>query len=151
MDVLKRTDLQQLVETNGKWHVSIYMPTHRAGNDRQQDPIRLRNLLAQAEKTLLDYGVRRADVQKMMRPAEDLLIDHDFWQHQSEGLAIFISQAATPIYRLPESFEEEVVVGNSFYVPPLLPLLNGNGNFYILLLGLSQTRRCRASRDNLSE
>ena len=151
MDVLKRTDLQQLVETNGKWHVSIYMPTHRAGNDRQQDPIRLRNLLAQAEKTLLDYGVRRPDVQKMMRPAEDLLIDHDFWQHQSEGLAIFISNAASPIYRLPERFEEEVVVGKSFYVQPLLPLLNGNGNFYILVLSLNQTRLFRASRDNLSE
>ena len=91
MDVLKRTDFQQLVETNGKWHISIYMPTHRAGNEQQQNPIRLKNLMAQAEKKLLDYGVRRPEVQALLQPAEELLRDHAFWQHQSDGLAVFLS------------------------------------------------------------
>ena len=42
MDTIRRDDLRQLVETNGKWHVSIYLPMHRAGNDQQQESIRLK-------------------------------------------------------------------------------------------------------------
>src|SRR6266498_25054 len=151
MDVLKRSDLQQLVEKNGKWHVSLYMPTQRLGRDQQENPIRLRNLMAQAEKDLLEYGVRRPDVLEMIRPAEELLLDHDFWQHQSVGLAMFISTNTSRTYRLPIRFDEAVIVGKSFYIQPILPLLNGNGNFYILVISLNQTRLFQASRDNLSE
>ena len=151
MDVLRRTDLRQLVETNGKWHISVYLPTHRAGNEQQQDPIRLKNLLSQSEKNLLEYGVRRPEVEEMMRPAENLLVNRDFWQNPGDGLAIFISRDTARIYRLPYRFDEVAVVGNSFYVEPLLPLVNGNGNFYILALSLNQTRLFQASRDNLSE
>ena len=151
MDTLKRTDLQQLIETDGKWHVSIYIPTHHAGSEQQQDPIRLKNMLAQAEKQLLGYGVRRPDVQEMIRPAEDLLVDRDFWQYQGEGLAVFLSKDTSRIYRLPDRFEETITVGKSFDVKPLLPLVNGNSEFYILALSQNQTRLFRASRDNLSE
>jgi hypothetical protein len=151
MDVLRRSELRELVETNGKWHVSIYLPTHRVGNEQQQDPIRLKNLLAQAEKKLLDYGVRRPEAEELLRPAEDLLHDSIFWQQGSEGVAIFLSTGTSRIYRLPNSFEEMLVVGKSFAVQPLLPLLNGNGNFYILALSQNQTRLFQASKDNLSE
>lgn len=151
MDVLKKTDLQELVDMPGKWHVSIYMPTHRTGREQQQDPIRLKNLLADAEKKLVEYEVRRPEVEKMLRPAEELLLLRDFWQHQSEGLAIFLSEDHSKVYRLPDRFDEMVVVSNGFYVKPILPLLNGNGNFYLLVLNLNQVRLFHATRDNLSE
>lgn len=151
MDVLNKTDLQELVDMDGKWHMSIYMPTHRAGREQQQDPIRLKNLLADAEKKLVEYGVRRPDVEEMLRPAEELLVLRDFWQHQSEGLAIFLSEDHSKIYRLPYRFDEMVIVSNSFYVKPILPLLNGNGNFYILVLSLNQVRLFHATRDTLRE
>jgi hypothetical protein len=151
MDVLKRTDLQRLVEMNGKWHVSIYTPMHRVGNEQQQDPIRLKNLMAQAEKKLLEYEVRKPDVEELLRPAEDLLVRRDFWQHPGDGLAIFLSGDASRIYRLPETFDEAVVVGKSFYVEPLLPLINGNGSFYILAISLNQNRLFQASKDEIQE
>ena len=110
MDTFRRNDLRQLVETNGKWHVSIYLPMHRAGNEQQQDPIRLKNLMNQAEKKLLEYGLRKPEVEEMMRPAEDLLVNRDFWQKPSDGLAIFISGDISRIFRLPARFEEAVVL-----------------------------------------
>lgn len=151
MDILKRTDFQQLIEKTGKWHVSIYMPTHRAGREQQQDPIRLKNLLSEAEKKLVEYGARRPDAEKLLQPGEELLIDSSFWQHQSEGLAIFMSANSSRIYRLPDRFDELVLVSNSFHVKPVLPLLNGDGNFYILLLNLNNVRLFYATRDNFSE
>lgn len=151
MDTLKKTDLQQLIESNGEWHVSLYMPANPVGQEQLQDPIRLKNLLSQAEKDLLEYNVRRPDVEQMLRPAEELLSNKEFWRSEGRGLAVFLSSDVSRIYRLSGSFEELAVVGKSFYVQPILPLLNGNGNFYILALSQNRTRLFVASRDNLSE
>lgn len=151
MNTLKKTDLQELVGKDGKWHVSIYMPAHRAGRDQQQNPIRLKNLMAEAEKKLLEYGVRKSDIEEMFGPVEELLNDRDFWQHQREGLVVFLSEGYSKIYRLPARFDERVVVANSFHVKPILPLLNGNGNFYILALSMNQVRLFLGSRDTISE
>jgi hypothetical protein len=52
-----------------QWCVSIYMPTHRTGAETQQDPIRLKNLLREAEKHLFAKGVSTRDVQEMLEPA----------------------------------------------------------------------------------
>jgi hypothetical protein len=151
MDTLKRSDLQELIETQGEWHVSLYLPTHRAGTEQQQDPIRLKNLMAEAQEKLMEYGVRRPDVEEMLRPLEELLSNREFWQHQSDGLAIFLADGVSRIHRLPRRFNELVVVGKKFHVQPLLPLFSGNGNFYILALNLNQTRLYLGSRDDLSE
>ena len=151
MDDLKRTDLEELINADGDWHVSIFIPTHPAGSEQQQNPIRLKNLLAQAEKTLLEYGARRPEVQDITRPAQELLLDSIFWQHQAQGLAVFLSNDASRIYRLPNRFDELVVVGKRFNVKPLLPLLTKDGQFYILAISQNQTRLFRASRDHLSE
>lgn len=38
--------------------VSIFMPTHRAGQEIRQDPIRLKNLVRRAEQQLIEEGTR---------------------------------------------------------------------------------------------
>jgi hypothetical protein len=79
MDIFKQRDLQALIETSGEWFLSIYMPTHRVGREQQQDPIRFKNLVTKAREKLLEYGLSRPEVQELMRPAENLLTDGDFW------------------------------------------------------------------------
>src|ERR1041384_8331314 len=123
MDILNPADLKSLMAQQGKWCVSFYMPTHRVGHEQQQDPVRLKNLLARAETSLLANGLRRQKVQKLMQPAEDLLWDKDFWQHQSEGLAIFLSNDFSVTYRLPANFNDFLMIAKSFHTKPLVPLL----------------------------
>jgi hypothetical protein len=151
MDVVNRTDLRELVEKDGKWHISIYLPTHSTGREQQQDPIRLKNLLAQAEKKLLEYGLRRPKALEILRPARELVLEGPFWQYQSQGLAIFLSEGYSRIYRLQDRFDELVEVSNSFQVKPLLPLLSGDGSFYILALSLNQVRLFQASKAHVEE
>src|SRR5215208_6895817 len=122
MDILNPTALKSLIAQQGKWCVSIYMPTHPVGREQQQDPIRLKNLLAEAETKLLANGLRRPKVQKLMRPAEELLWNDDFWRHQSDGLAIFVSNDFRVVYRLPIEFKELLIITNNFHIKPLLPL-----------------------------
>src|SRR5690242_16293325 len=124
MDILNPTDLKSLISQQGKWCVSLYMPTHRVGREQQQDPVRLKNLLAKAETNLLANGLQRTKVQSLMQPAEELLWDKEFWRHQSDGLAIFLSYDFAVKYRLPSEFEELLLITKSFHTKPLVPLLN---------------------------
>jgi len=151
MDILNPADLKSLIAQQGKWSVSVYMPTHRVGPEQQQDPIRLKNLLAEAETKLLANGLRRPEVEKLMRPAEELLWRDNFWRHQADGLAIFLSNDYSMIYRLPAEFEELLVIANNFHIKPLLPLLNRVGKFYILALSLNNVRLLQGTPDTISE
>ena len=151
MDILRQKDLQQLIETSGECCVSLYMPTHRTGREQQQDPIRFKNLVVRAQERLLGYGLRRPEVQALMRPAESLLKNGDFWQHQSDGLAIFLSSDFSQTYRLPSRFKELLAIANNFHIKPLLPLFSTNGQFYILAVSLNEIRLFLATRDTVSE
>lgn len=151
MDILNPADLKSLIAQQWKWCVSIYMPTHRVGREQQQDPLRFKNLLAEAEVRLLANGLRRSKVQKLMQPVEELLWDNDFWQHQSDGLAIFLSNDFWAKYRLPLEFEELLQISKNFHIKPLVPLLNRVGKFYILTLSLHSIRLFRGTRDTIHE
>jgi hypothetical protein len=151
MDTLEQKDIRELIETSGAWSVSLYMPTHRVGREQQQDPIRLKNLFVQAKEMLSDYGADKSEVQEMMRPVQSMITDTDFWQHQSEGLAVLLSTDFSRTFRLPASFDELIMVSKNFHIKPLLPLLNENGQFYILAVSLNSIRLFLGNRDFITE
>jgi hypothetical protein len=151
MNILSRDDLSTLMGRHKGLCVSIVMPTHRAGREIQQDPIRLKNLLVEAEERLLASGLRTPDAQELLEPAEKLLQGSPFWQRQSDGLALFLSSEVFRYYRLPFDFEELVVVTDRFHIKPLLPLLSGGGQFYVLALSQNEVRLLQGARYSVSE
>jgi hypothetical protein len=151
MDILNPAALKSLIAHQGKWSVSLYLPTQRVGNEQQQNPIHLKNLLAEAETKLLANGLRRPEAEKLMRPAEELLWNADFWQHQSDGLAIFLSDGFYVIYRLPVKFEQLLIVSNSFHIKPLVPCLGRGIKFYVLAVSLNNIRLFQANADTMSD
>jgi hypothetical protein len=146
MDVLSRDDLELLVQQARSQCVSLYMPTHRSGPETQQDPIRLKNLIRRAEERLVGTGVRGPDASGVLRPARELIEDEGFWRHQSGGLALFLRAGWFRCYRLPLAFEELVVVSDRFHVSPLLPLLTGDGHFFVLALSENEARLLSGTR-----
>jgi hypothetical protein len=146
VDLLSRDDLELLVQQPRSPCVSLYMPTHRSGPETQQDPIRLKNLIRRAEERLLGTGIRRPDASEVLRPARELIEDEAFWRHQSEGLALFLRAGWSRWYRLPLSFEEMVVVSDRFHVSALLPLLTGDGRFFVLALSENEARLLAGTR-----
>ena len=153
MDILNRTDLQELIEATGTetWYVSLYMPTHPIGSEQQQNPIRLKNLLTRLKKDLTEYGLRRPTIEGLLQPAEELLLDRNFWQHQGEGLAVFLSNNFFRTFRLSANFEELLIIANNFHIKPLLPLLSNEGKFYILAINLNGIKLFLGTRDTISE
>jgi hypothetical protein len=146
MDVLSRDDLELLVQQPRSLCVSLYVPTHRSGPETQQDPIRLKNLIRRAEEGLVGTGIRRRAASELLHPARELIEDEAFWRHQSGGLALFLRAGWFRCYRLPLTFEELVVVSDRFHVSALLPLLTGDGHFFVLALSENEARLLAATR-----
>lgn len=151
MSLLSRDELRALIEHGAGPCISLFTPTHRAGGETQQDPIRFKNLLKGAEDRLAASGLRPAEVRALLEPARALLADALFWQHQRDGLAVFIARGWFRHYRLPLALPELVVVGERFHVKPLLALYTGDGPFHILALSQNQVRLFAGTRHRVEE
>jgi hypothetical protein len=147
MKLLNREDLKALLERDRGPCVSMFMPTHRAaGREVQQDPIRLKNLLREAEDELQQLEVRSTEAKNMLAPAAEMLDDELFWEHQGDGLAIFLSDGFFQYYQLPLELEELVVATARFHIKPLIPFLTDNGRFYVLALSQNDVRLLECTR-----
>ncbi|HZA28004.1 MAG TPA: hypothetical protein VE735_00120 [Gammaproteobacteria bacterium] len=151
MDLLTSDDLTTLLETRSGWHISMFMPMVQRGAATQQNPIRCKTLLRQVEEQLLASGLRTQEVQDLLQSVQQLLPNRDFWQRQSHGLALFIAPQVFRAYRVPLTLDELVVVSYRFHIKPLLPLLSGDGHFFVLALSQKAVRLLRGTRFNIAE
>jgi hypothetical protein len=151
MTLLSKEELRTLVADHPGPCVSIYMPTHRSGEETRQDPIRFKNLLRKAEEQLIERGQRTVDARTLLEPAREMEGYSPFWRHLGDGLALFIAPDVTRTFSPPHRFEETLIVADRFYVKPLLPLLSGDGRYYILALSQNQVRLLEGTRDGASE
>ena len=150
MNLISIDDLAALSAESKATCVSIYLPMKRLGVETQQNPIRFKNAIREAEAQLIAAGLRPQDARDLLEQAHTL--DHyEFWQHQEEGLALFISRNLFQSYRLPISVPELVVVTDRFHLKPLLSLLTGDGLFYILALSQNQVRLFQGTRFSVAE
>jgi len=148
---ITREDIQELLQIPGRPCASIYMPTFRAGVETQQNPIRLKNLLRQAQGRLEEQGMRAAEAAELLAPVRELVEDQAFWQSQAEGVAIFLSPDLFRTYRLPTGVDELAVVESRFHLKPLFTVLGNGAHFYILALSLKNVRLIRATRYTAEE
>lgn len=153
MDFLGRAEMELLASERPTPSVSLYMPiAYHGGAELQAEPLRLRRLLAQAEAQLSALDLKLPEVEALLGPATKLTEGNmRFWQYQSDGLALFLARDTALVYRLPVLFEERVVVGNRFYLRPLVPLLSGDGVFFLLALSQQHVRLWRGSRYRIDE
>jgi hypothetical protein len=150
VDLVTRDEVVALARVDGPC-VSVFMPTHRHGPETLQGPIRLRNLADQAARTLTDDGHDAPLVDQLLGPVRALIDDADFWQHQSDGLAVFAAPGWSWHARVPLDLREEVTVAPSFRVAPLIPLLSGGGRFFLLAVSQNAIRLFDAGRHRISE
>ncbi|OUL23435.1 hypothetical protein BV378_21040 [Nostoc sp. RF31YmG] len=151
MQIISREEIKPLLEQPKGNCVSIYMPTHPAGPEVRQDPIRFKNLIKEAEARLIDAGLEPQAATALLQQAIDL-DTQEFWEQMGElGLAIFISKDFFRYYTLPVNFQELVVVTDRFHIKPLLPILNGNGRFYLLALSQQDVRFFEGTHYSINE
>ena len=151
MENLTLDQLKGLAQQTANPSISLFLPTHRTGQDTQQDPIRLKNLLRDAEQHFLNSGMGPREVSAFLQPAQALLNDSYFWQHQYDGLAVFMAADDFHSYRLPFRVEELLIIARSYYVKPVLPLFTNNGHYYILAISQNEVRLFEGTRHSVGQ
>jgi len=130
--------------------ISLYQPTHRQHPDNAQDTIRFRNLLGQLE-TSLGQQYDANQVRELMKPFEQLGSDHSFWNHRTDGLAIFRSPGTFEVVELQRPVQELLVVADSFHTKPLIRILQSADRYQVLCLSRHDAKLYEGNRDVLSE
>ena len=152
MDRLTRDDLDTLLAAESDCCLSLFMPTHRTGGpELREDAIRFSNLVREADERLREQGCKGLALQQVQRSLEDLRNDEMFWRHQADGLAVFIAGEQRQTVRLPLKFEARCVVGPRFDITPLLPLLQGDGRFYVLAASQNHVRLLQGNRSEMHD
>src|SRR4030066_1992153 len=106
MNVFTRNNLKLLMEIHKGPCVSVFMPMHRSGPETQQDLIRFKNLIREAEERLMTRGIPAPEARELLESAQKLLRDGLFRQRQSAGLGMFLSPEVFRCYLLPFVFKE---------------------------------------------
>jgi hypothetical protein len=127
MHMPTQSELRALMEPHDDPCVSLFLPICRAGVDTQQNPLRLRNLLQEAEYHLLLNNLSVTQVAAVLEPLRELVADEAFWLHPDDGLVVFRALDLFRAYWLPSHFKEQAVVTHHFYLRPLLPFLTRDG------------------------
>jgi hypothetical protein len=149
MNTITANDLKTILTLPGKPCLSFYLPTQPGG--AAKDPIMLKNLIAEADQALLSKGMGEDAVKKMLRPMRRLQDERDFWKNTSEGLALFATPAAMRWYRLKKGFGPRFVIGERFFVKPLMSVVNSANRFYVLALNQKHIHLFEGDADNLHE
>jgi hypothetical protein len=149
MDRFSRDDLRALVANNQAPCVSLLMRTTRGVG--QEDKLRWKNQVEKAQELLTGQGRRTPDAKDLLAPARALLEDVPFWLNVSDGLAVFIAPGFFRAYRVPLPLDDQVVAADRFHIKPLVPLLSGEGLFYVLALSPSGLRLLQGTRDTVHE
>ena len=146
--------IKKLVEEPGAICVSIYMPMFRGSREVHQNSIRFKNLMKVAE-SLLDADPVATTHQKkaILRQLETFQADdaHPAWRHPANSLALFATPDTCDVHALDRPSEEQVHVGERFYVRPLLPLLHGNGRFVLVAVSQKHVRLFEGNSEGLEE
>lgn len=149
--MITRENILNLANQQSDICISIYMSTHKMGEEVQQDPIRLKNLLNEADKQLQEHGISEQKIEQLLEEPKALLDNSIFWQHNDNGLALFINEEDFKYYRLPNSFEEKVMIDDHFLITPLVPMISLEGTYCVLVLSQKKIRLLRCTRTNFEE
>lgn len=153
MTLITQQDFKTLAQDQKSTCVSIFLPTHRAGEEvvQNKDALVLKNLIKKAQEQLSSQDVSESEAKAILGPAEKLLADAGFWSHLSDGLAIFLTKDSMKHFVLPVAFEAHVEVANAFYLKPLMPMFSGDGRFFILALELENVRFYEGTRHTIAD
>ncbi len=146
---MNRTDIAKLQSMQAYPSISLLTPTHRTAPENEQDPIRIKNLIREAEERLgqefskREYGPYIERLEKLAQQ-----IDH---RYNLDGLVMYVNQDYEDVYKLPFAVEPRVVIDETFYTRKLVLAMNRLYNYWVLVLSLEPTRLFEATRETLKE
>ncbi|MER7543973.1 hypothetical protein [Actinomadura sp.] len=144
--------LSELRKPRGYPAVSVLMPTHRSVPDNRQDPIRLRNLLAEVRRRLHDdTRVAPGAADQVVRGLERAAQEIDL-RHASDGLVLFAApDGEHHAFTIGQPVDERVVVDTGFATRDLVAAYTRTPRYWLLSLSDQRTRLWDGHGDELTQ
>ncbi|MFD8596665.1 chemotaxis protein [Kitasatospora sp. NPDC059646] len=131
--------------------VSILMPTHRREPDNAQDPVRLRNLLAEAkEKVQADPQVSRADRIDVLEQLDRALTEVDL-VHAEDGLAILAAPGEHQVWSLGRTAPARVVLSDTFLTRNLVSAQIAERPYWVLAIAADRVALWGGNQERVTE
>ena len=136
-------DIKNMVKEKGKTCISIIIPTHRIGSDRQGDHLEIERSVLVA-KNLVQYEPK-------LLKAIDALLETIDYTHNKEGLGLFVSLNIKKLIKFPFPVTKKVVVSKYFHLHDLINIENYKVHYYLLDLSKKEIRLFHGVMDLLEE
>lgn len=127
----RRTAALELPDRHDPPCLSLYQPTHRHYPEREQDPIRFKNLVKRLRESL-ESKYPKSAIGELLAPFHELASDEGFWGRTLDGLAVLGAPGGFYVYRLQRTVPELAVVADSFHTKPMLRTLQSGDRFRVL-------------------
>ncbi|HLZ62156.1 MAG TPA: hypothetical protein VKR06_34865 [Ktedonosporobacter sp.] len=146
---MNRQDIRLLQSIHDYPALSILLPTHRTRPANSGDPLRVKNLVTEAKKRLLNEYSKR-DLEPLFARLDKIVSEIDY-EHTLDGLAIFVNRDVARQFSLPFTPKERVIVDETFATRDLVMALNHAQRYWVLVLSEKPARLYSGLRDALSE
>ncbi|WEH12671.1 chemotaxis protein [Streptomyces sp. VNUA24] len=131
--------------------VSVLTPTHRREPEKAQDPVRLRNVVAEARKRLeRDPAVTRERRTDVVRQLDQALAEVDL-AHTEDGLVIFAAPGEHQVWSLTRPVPERVVLSDTFLTRNLVAARAAERSFWVLSVASDRVTLWSGDGDRVTE
>src|SRR5690625_633701 len=89
-------------------------------------------------------------IDELTQPIQKLYGDTNFWNHQTDGLAVFASEGFFETFHLPRTVRKIVSISDRFHVIPMITQLEPAGDYLVLAVDLKNTALYRASKTSIN-
>lgn len=153
MQLISEEQFNYLTKTNLSNAISLLIPTHRRSTPENKyiDLTNYKNQLGIIDQNLNQLGFAPAHIKRILQKAYSLIYEDNFWNDLSDGLAVYIEGGQTHTFKVPIYFENFTYINDHFYIKPLMPLLTGDGKFFILSLSQNQVKFFEGTRYTIAE
>jgi hypothetical protein len=147
IDLPTRAEILKLAEARGAPCVTIYVATTPVTEAAQGDRTALKNLAREAMSQLAAVDTPKRSVWPIEAAVAEIEDDDEFWAHQANSLAIFLTPDSVRTHRLPSKLENQVHVSDRFHLKPLLRAITFPHDAYVLAIGMGAVRLIEVSAD----
>ncbi len=145
---MNRSDITQLQAVHSFPSVTILLPTEQRWPESRQNPIRVGNLVREAEERLRSECSARIWTPLIERL--DALANRVDYEHLDAGLALFVNAEIARSVTLPFPVRERVVVDETFAVRYLVAAEQYTPRYLVLVLSEQPTRLFAGRGDRLT-
>ncbi len=147
VDIPTLPEVQKLFAARHTPSVSLYLPTSPDSGADDSARTRLGQLFKKAEEQLSDADTAKRTLWPLEEHIEHLMEDDDFWAHQANSLAVFLTPETMRTFRLPNHLNEAVQVSDRFFLKPLLRAVSVPQHAFVLALEENGVRLIEVTGD----